>query len=242
VRLFLGSGGLSTDERRAAWREELGRFLGPVDRVLFVPYAIKDHDFYVQRMVELDFASGRHLDSVHRAQDPRAAVEAAAAVYVGGGNTFLLLKTLQDLGLLEVIRRRVRDGAPYVGISAGTNLACPTVRTTNDMPVVVPKGLDALGLVPFQINPHYFAGKTWIEAPGGYVPYGGESRDDRLREFLEWNDVPVLAPWEGGSLRVENGSALVLSQPARLFRRGADPHDYAPGSDVGFLLRRQPEA
>jgi len=236
LRLFLGSGGLSTDERRAAWREELGRFLGPVDRVLFVPFAIKDHDFYVQRLGELDFAAGRHVDSLHRAPDPEAAVEQAAAIYVGGGNTFLLLKTLQDMGLLDAIRRRARAGVPYVGISAGTNLACPTVRTTNDMPVVVPRGLDALGLVPFQINPHYFAGRTWIETPAGYVPYGGETRDDRLREFLEWNDVPVLAPWEGGSLRVENGSLTVLSQPARLFRRGEAAQDHPPGTDLGFLL------
>jgi dipeptidase E len=147
---------------------------------------------------------------------------------------------VQRLGLLGLIRERVRAGMPYVGISAGTNLACPTIRTTNDMPIVQPASLDALGLVPFQINPHWFDGPIHVRQGEGFLPYGGETRDDRLREFLEENERPVLAIAEGGILRVEATTATLLVAPARLFRRGRAPEDLAPGLDLSHLLR--PEA
>jgi dipeptidase E len=227
---------MSTEERRDAWRRGLDAFLGPVRRLLFVPYAITNHDLYLQRVVERDMAAGRAVEGIHRAADPREAVARADAIFVGGGNTFLLLKSLQDLGLLAPIAARIRAGAPYVGASAGTNVACPTIRTTNDMPVVSPAGLDALGLVPFQVNPHYFPGRAFLETPQGFVPYAGETRDDRLREFHEHNDTPVLAPWEGGVLRVEASRLTIDLAPARLFLRGEEPRDLAVGADASFLL------
>jgi dipeptidase E len=125
---------------------------------------------------------------------------------------------------------------PYVGISAGTNLACPTIRTTNDMPIVQPKTLDALGFVPFQVNPHWFDGPTYVKAGTSFLPYGGETRDDRLREFLEENDRVILAIGEGGVLRVEGTQATLDGAPARLFRRGAAPQDVAPPADLSRLL------
>lgn len=241
VRLLLGSGGLSTEPRRDAWRRELGAFLPTtVTRLLFVPFALADHDAYVAKVGALDLAAGRPLDGLHRADDPREAVARAQALFVGGGNSFRLLDRVQRLGLLGLIRERVRAGLPYVGISAGTNLACPTIRTTNDMPIVQPTSLDALGLVPFQINPHWFEGPIHVRHGEGFLPYGGETRDDRLREFLEENERPVLAIAEGGILRVEGGAATLLAAPARLFRRGRPPEDLLPGSDLSHLLH--PEA
>jgi dipeptidase E len=240
-RLLLGSGGLSTDARRDAWRRELAAFLpGSVTRLTFVPFALADHEAYVAKVQALDLAGGRRLEGLHREPDARRAVAEAEALFVGGGNSFRLLDRMQRLGLLGLIRDRVRAGVPYVGISAGTNLACPTIRTTNDMPIVQPTSLDALGLVPFQVNPHWFDGPTYVRQGDGYSPYGGETRDDRLREFLEENDRPVLAIAEGGILRVEEAKATLLVAPARLFRRGRAPEDLAPGSDLSHLLR--PEA
>ena len=236
MRLLLGSGGLSTETRRAFWRASLATFLGPVERLLFVPFALAEHDRYVARLVEMDLAAGRALQGLHAVPDPRKAVEQAEGLFVGGGNSFRLLDRMQRLGLLGLVRERVRAGMPYVGISAGTNLACPTIRTTNDMPIVEPASLDALGLVPFQINPHWFDGPVHVKTATGFEVYGGETRDDRLREFLEENDRRVLAIGEGGVLRVEGTSARIDGARARLFRRGAAPEDLAPPCDVSHLL------
>jgi dipeptidase E len=237
MRLLLGSGGLSTEPRREVWRRELGDFLGPARRVLFVPFARADHDAYVHKLLDLGLTAGRAVDGLHREGDPREAVRAAEALFVGGGNTFRLLDRLQRLGLLGLVRERVLAGLPYVGISAGTNVACPTIRTTNDMPIVQPVSLDALGLVPFQINPHWFDGPIHVRTADGYEVYGGETRDDRLREFLEENARPVLAVAESGMLRVEGPRATLLATRARLLCRGEEPRDLAPGADLSFLLR-----
>jgi dipeptidase E len=236
MRLFLGSGGLSTEERRAFWRTNLDAFLGKIRRVLFVPFALADHDRYVAKIEDLGFSAGRALTGLHRARDARAAVLKAQALYVGGGNTFRLLDRLQRLGVMDLVKKRVRAGMPYVGISAGTNLAGPTIQTTNDMPIVEPRTMKALGLVPFQVNPHWFDGPTYVKLGDVYQPYGGETRDDRLREFLEENHRPVLAIGEGGVLRVEGRTATLDGARARLFRRGAAPVDIAAPADVSHLL------
>jgi dipeptidase E len=239
MRLLLGSGGLSTPARREAWSRELGDFLGPVSRVLFIPYALADHDVYLEMIVSRGFHAGRTLDGIHRAPSAVRAVGAAEAIYVGGGNTFRLLDALERLALLAPIRRRVAAGMPFIGISAGTNVACPTIRTTNDMPIVWPRSAAALDLVPFQINPHYVDGAFHLKHGGRYLPYGGETRDVRLTEFHEMNDVPILALREGSILRVEGRRARVTGAAgARLFRRGRKPADLAIGADVSRLLRR----
>jgi dipeptidase E len=240
MRLLLGSGGLSTKARLNAWRTALDEFLGPVKRFLFVPHALKDMDWYVKRLVEIGSHVGREVDALHRARDPRKAIAEAQAVFVGGGNTFRLLFSMQRLRVLDPLRARVQRGLPYVGISAGTNLACPTIQTTNDMPILWPAVPKALGLVPFQVNPHYVEGPAHHRLPSGRLQrYGGETRDDRLREFHEENERPVLALREGAILRVEGGRARLLpANGARLFLRGKPPRDLRPGTDVTFLLRR----
>jgi dipeptidase E len=209
---------------------ELRDGIGSAGRVLFIPYALKDRDGYAAKARAAFEQMGYGLISLHEASDPRRAIEDAEAVFCGGGNTFRLLKTLQELALLPLMRRRVLDGMVYTGASAGSNLACPTIRTTNDMPIVEPASLDALALVGFQINPHYLD-----PAPGS--THMGETRETRIREFHEENDAPVVGLREGAILRVEGRSVLVKGVAgARIFRRGEDPVEVAPVADIASLL------
>lgn len=205
---------------------------GPDSRVLFVPYALADHDGYLERLSGRGLDAGLRLDGIHRHPDPVRAVEQAEGIYVGGGNTFRLLDALYRRDLLEVIRERVRAGLPYLGVSAGTNVACPTIMTTNDMPIVQPPGFEALGLVPFQVNAHYFTGSIHVKQGDTFQEHFGETRDDRIREFHEMNDTPVVGLWEGGTIRVEGDRYTLSGAPARLFRKGLDPVDIAPGDPV----------
>jgi dipeptidase E len=236
MRLLLGSGGLRTDERVRLLAEHMRAFFGPIDRILFVPYALADHDGYVRSVTERGLHAGYELDGLHRHADPAAAVRAAQGIFVGGGNTFRLLAELYRRGLVDVLRACVRAGLPYLGVSAGTNVACPTIMTTNDMPIIQPPSLAALGLVPFQVNPHYFTGTTFLKVGDGYQEHFGETRDERIREFHEVNDPPVVGLWEGGILQVGAGQVWLVGAPARVFRKGCEPVDVAPGATIDHLL------
>jgi dipeptidase E len=213
-------GGGYLDHAEAAIRERLAG----TRRVLFIPHALANRDAYAETARTRFEAMGFGLDSLHAAADPRAAVKEADAVFVGGGNTFRLLKALNDLSILEILRTRVLTGVPYIGSSAGTNVACPTIRTSNDMPIVEPPSLAALGLVPFQVNPHYLD-------PDPTSRHMGETREERLLQFLEENDVPVVGLREPSMLRIEDGSATLLGNaPARVFRRDVTPFEVPPGT------------
>jgi dipeptidase E len=209
---------------------ELRDGLGGIGRVLFVPFALQDRDGYAAKARAAFEEMGYGLVSLHEASDSRRAIEEAEAIFCGGGNTFRLLKTLQELDLLALIRRRVARGMVYSGASAGSNLACPTIRTTNDMPIVEPHSLDALGLVDFQINPHYVD-----PAPGS--THMGETRETRIREFHEENAATVVGLREGAILRV-NDSSVVLKgvAGARIFRRGQEPVEVTPVAEIGPLV------
>lgn len=215
--------------------DALAELFADCRHVLFVPYAGSNPDAYSEAMREILATLGVRLTSAHRVADPLAALAEADAVFVGGGNAFRLLRAVQRNGLLPVIARRVQGGMPYLGVSAGANLACPTIRTTNDMPIVQPSSLNALGLIPFQINPHYPDAER--EGASAVV-----SRDQRLGEFLEENDVPVLGLCEGTWLHVGDGPRARLggTTSARLLTRGHEPHDLRPGDDLTDLLRTQP--
>jgi dipeptidase E len=205
---------------------EIRDFLGTIARVLFVPFALRDHDGYAARTRGRFARIGYGLDSLHDAADMRQAVSSAEGVFIGGGNTFRLLKRLYDSELLTAIRERVENGMPYLGASAGSNMAGPTIRTTNDMPIVEPPSFAALGLVPFQINPHYVdptAGSTHM----------GETREERIMQFLEENETPVIGLREGAILRMENGACQLRgSAGARLFRKGHAPIEVSIGSKI----------
>jgi dipeptidase E len=220
---------------------EVLAFLDGVTEVTFVPFAGADYDAYTAGVRAAFVPHGIEVRGLHTAEDPVAAVAAAQALFVGGGNTFRLLATLQRLGLVPVIRARVQGGLPYLGASAGTNITAPSIRTTNDMPIVQPESFDALGLVPFQINPHY------LDADPASA-HNGESRQTRITEFLDENDALVLGLREGAYLSITSTAACALavvggapatplsSAPAILFERSRPPRDVA--GDVSALLAR----
>lgn len=209
-------------------------FLGGHRRqVLLVPYAgvRRSFDEFTAMVRERFRTMGYELISVHQAADPSQAVRHAEAIAVAGGNTFHLLKLLYDIGLLDPIRERVNAGVPYIGWSAGANVACPTIKTTNDMPIVQPPSLTALGLVPFQINPHY---------TDAVLPHhSGETRAERIAEFIEVNPgVYVVGLPEGSMLSIEGSDVTLLGdKAAKVFLKGQEPTDYEPGASLSFLLR-----
>jgi dipeptidase E len=202
---------------------EILSFLRGVRSVLFVPYALYDRDAYTSMAQERFEKMGHTLESIHTANDPRQALNNAESIFVGGGNTFRLLKALYDADVLQLIRQRVAEGVPYVGSSAGSNVAGPTIKTTKDMPIVQPPSFDALGLVPFQISPHYLD-------PDPNSTHMGETQEQRITQFLEENDTPVFGLREGAIVRKEKGTMILKgSSGARIFRKGLEPVEILPG-------------
>jgi dipeptidase E len=215
-------------------QSEIKDFLGaPVKRVLFVPFAsvVRTFDEYAEAVRAPFEAMGYELDSIHQFTNASEAVKNAEAIIIGGGNTFHLLRSLYESALIETIRERVLRGMPYIGWSAGSNVACPTIRTTNDMPIVEPPSLNALDLVPFQINPHYTD-----EHPAGHQ---GETRAQRIAEFIEANrGIYVVGLREGSMLRVEDSTLSLRGElQARVFISGEEAREYQPEDSLEFLLR-----
>ncbi len=215
-------------------KNNIKAFLGSEPKnALFVPYAAVtfSYDEYEEK-VNARFAEiGHRVTGIHRFADPAEAVGNAEAIVVGGGNTWQLVKTLQEKGLMKAIRKRVKKGIPYIGWSAGANIACPTLRTTNDMPIAEPRKFKTLNLVPFQINPHYLD-----DHPANH---GGETREMRIREFIEINrDIPVVGLREGSMLFIEEERlSLAGNGKARIFLYGREPQELSPEDDFNFLMR-----
>lgn len=209
---------------------EIADFLRGLKRVLFVPYALYDRDAYTSLAQKRFAKMGFDLTSIHTASDPTQAVNEAEAVFIGGGNTFRLLKALYDFNLIERLRQRVAGRMPYVGSSAGSNVAGPTIKTTKDMPIVQPPSFEALGLVPFQISPHFLD-------PDPTSTHMGETQEERILQFLEENDTTVAGLREGAMVRLENGSTTLKgSAGVRIFRKGMEPVEVEPGSQLDNLL------
>src|SRR5437868_4199534 len=210
--------------------EEIKSFLGSAKTILFFPFALYDRNDYAakakSRFATMDYS----LESVHSADNRQKAIDGADAIFIGGGNTFRLLKALQDLDLLEPIRRKIKTGVPYIGSSAGSNVAGPTIKTTKDMPIVQPRSFDSLGLVPFQISPHYLD-------PDPASTHMGETQEERILQFLEENPTPVVGIREGAWLVIGNGAvALKGSSGARIFRRGQAPVEVTSGTEISKLV------
>lgn len=216
-------------------KDQIKDFLSDkVKTVLFVPYALHDRDGYANTARKAYNAMGYQLESIHEKPSAVEAVKQAEALFIGGGNTFRLLKTLYDENIIEEIRRRVlEEGIPYIGSSAGTNVATVSINTTNDMPIVFPPSFKALGLVPFNINPHY-------QDPDPNSKHMGETREQRIKQYHEYEESPpVLGIREGCILSVEGNTAILKGvTDGRLFVRGKEPVEYSPGSDLSFLLNQ----
>jgi dipeptidase E len=210
---------------------EIRSFLGNVKGVLFVPFALYDRDAYTSMARERFQKMGYGLESMHTTTDAQQAVNKAESIFIGGGNTFRLLKALYDTNVLQTIQNRVAEGMPYIGSSAGSNVAGPTIKTTKDMPIVQPPSFDALGLVPFQISPHFLD-------PDPNSTHMGETQEERILQFLEENDTPVAGLREGAMVRAENSSHVLRgSSGARIFRKGHEPVEAKPGEQLDHLFR-----
>jgi dipeptidase E len=213
--------------------DALAKFLSNGTRVLFIPYARPSgisHAEYTELARERFARLGLELVGVNETARQLEAIQSSQSLFIGGGNTFLLLRDLYTAGLLDTIRQRVAAGIPYVGTSAGSNVAGLTIGTTNDMPIVLPPSIDALGLVPFNINPHYLD-------PDLDSTHKGETRETRINEFHVINEQPVVGLREGAWLHVNDGMVqLAGDNGARLFRQGLRPEEYRPGSRLDFLL------
>ncbi|XP_046999142.1 alpha-aspartyl dipeptidase [Schistocerca americana] len=204
-----------------------------VSNILFIPYALKDYDAYTNKARKALETFGFKVKGIHEMDNPVSAVAKAEAVFIGGGNTFQLLKSLYDNKIVEPIQQRVlKDGMPYIGSSAGTNVATVSICTTNDMPIVYPPTFQALSLVPFNINPHYLD-------PDPSSKHMGETREERIRQYHEISGMPpVLGMREGCILHVEGNKAVLKGLcGAKLFSPAKQPKELDVGADVSFLLQ-----
>jgi dipeptidase E len=212
---------------------EIAKFLGNQSlKTLFIPFAAVTFSFDTyETKVQERFAELNHpITSIHHAKDYAKAVAEAEAIVIGGGNTWQLVRMMNDHGLFPLIRECILAGIPYIGWSAGSNVACPTLRTTNDMPIIDPKGFDCLNVIPFQINPHYLD-----KNPEGH---GGETREQRIEEFLEINpNIYVVGLREGTMLRREGDNlSLIGTRTARIFKKGEVPVELSGNEDLSFLI------
>jgi len=212
--------------------ERIGKFLQGVKEVVFIPYAAVTFSYAAyEAKVQARFNQiGVKVRSVHRAANPRQMIRNAEAICVGGGNTFALTKKMQEQGLMQAIRKKINEGTPYVGWSAGSNVCCPTICTTNDMPIVQPESFKAIGAVKFQINPHYLDAN-----PEGHA---GETREQRILEYIAANPRRwVVGLREGCMLHVEGEKMeLIGSRPMRIFKKGVETYEVNAGDDLSFLM------
>ncbi len=236
MRLLLGSGGLRSEERRTIYFQEMAHHFEDCEEIVFIPYASNDHSDYTRKITEFSAPSGVIIRGIETFSNPIEAIEQAQGIYVGGGNTFLLTKGLHEHGLIEIIRKRVLGGMPYMGVSAGANVACPTMQTTNDMPIVFPESFETFGLVPFQINAHYHDGTIWMKEGDNFEQHFGETRAQRIREFHEHNSRPVIGLWEGAFLRWKDETGELIGGDGTIFRPNEEPITYPPGTIFGLDL------
>ena len=236
MRLLLISNSTNPGEAYLDYpKHNIKDFLGDMPiNCLFIPYAAVTFSFdeYEDRVNNRFAEIGHKVTGIHRYDNMIEAVEKAEAIVVGGGNTWQLVKMLQENNLMEAIVKKVEQGTPYVGWSAGSNIACPTLKTTNDMPIVEPASFDTLNLVPFQINPHYLDDNN--------DTHGGETREVRIIEFIHANkEVYVVGLREGCMLLLENGDIRMIgSRNARIFHFGEENEELSEKDDFRFLIKK----
>lgn len=211
---------------------QIGAHLKGVSEIAFVPYAAVtfSYDEYEAKVQRRFDEIGIKVHSVHHDADARRTILEAEAIAVGGGNTFALAKMMQEQNLMEAICAKINGGTPYVGWSAGSNVTCPTICTTNDMPIVEPQSFRAIGAIPFQINPHYLDANP--------VGHAGETREQRILEYIAANrNIYVVGLREGCMLKVEDDQlSLIGSRPMRIFRYGEEAREVVACDDLSFLM------
>jgi dipeptidase E len=235
-KLLLISNSTNAGEAYLGWpRQAIQSYLNNnnIKKVLFIPYAGVGitYDEYTAKVNTVFTEMGAGIYGIHNELDPVKAINDAEAIAVGGGNTFHLVYMLHKLKIMDVIRNRVLEGTPYMGWSAGSNVACPSLKTTNDMPIIEPESFNCTSLIPFQINPHYLDAN-----PEGH---GGETREQRIEEFMEVNqEIYVVGLREATYLLVE-GNKIELHgiRPMRIFKYGKPAFEVKSGENIEFLLK-----
>ncbi len=241
MKLLLISNSTMAGEAYLGWPQNyIKDFLKTdVKRVLFIPYAgvnLSDKgldaswDIYEKRVADVYAKLGYEIYSIHKESDAVAAVNNAEAIAVGGGNTFFLVHMMHKMGVMDAVKDKVSKGVPYMGWSAGSNVACPSLKTTNDMPIMEPASFDCTSLIPFQINPHYLDAH-----PEGH---GGETRQQRIEEFLTVNQDMYVVGLREASLLEMNGNKMELKgkHPLRIFKYGQEPYEVQIGESLDFLF------
>ncbi|WP_406682996.1 dipeptidase PepE [Seonamhaeicola sp. MEBiC1930] len=212
--------------------DELSYFFKNTKEILFIPYARPSgisHDEYTTIAKKAFSKINKEIIGIHTFSNPIEAIKTCKGIFVGGGNTFLLTKTLHKNCLIDTLKKVVNQGIPYLGTSAGSNICGLTIGTTNDMPIVYPPSFDGLKLVPFNINPHYLD-------PNKKSKHMGETRETRISEFHHFNNQPVIGLREGSWLKV-NGDSITLNGKltARVFEINKKPYEIDSGSEINYL-------
>lgn len=208
---------------------EIEKLFSGINEIIFIPFARPggiSHDDYTEK-VGIFFASlSIKVKGLHEFENKTEALKSAKGIFTGGGNTFLLVKTLHEENLMKVVKENVVNGTPYLGCSAGSNIGGLNMKTTNDMPIVYPPSFECMGLVPFNINPHYLD-------PNPDLKHNGETRETRIMEFLTQNDTKVVGLREGNWIRkVGNQITVEGKELTRIFEKDKAPYEIAPGAEL----------
>ncbi len=229
--LLASTSALFGEDYLAYLKPYIANLFSGADEIIFVPFARPDgisHDDYTKRVADAFSVMDIRVTGLHIFEDPAAAVRKAKGFFTGGGNTFLLVKTLHELDLMNVLKEAVEKGAPYLGTSAGSNIGGLTMHTTNDMPIVLPPSLNTMGLVPFNLNPHYLD-------PDSNSKHNGETRETRIKEFHTQHAIPVIGLREGSWIRVQGETITTEGLfSSRIFEQGRDAYEVAPGKQLLF--------
>lgn len=204
--------------------------------ILFIPFARPNGISYIEYTEVVKKAFSKitiDVKGIHEFDNYKEAIKKAQGIFVGGGNTFVLVNELYKNNLMEILKQTIENSTPYLGTSAGSNICGFTMQTTNDMPIVYPPSLETMGIIPFNINAHYLD-------PDPNSTHKGETREVRIKEFHTYNDIPVLGLREGSWLEVKNGQVILMGNlKARLFRKGNDPSELLSKTNLSYLVNNQ---
>lgn len=237
MKILLGSGGIRTEERRNLFFHLMKENFEGCKKVIFIPYASRDYDEYTNSVKEMFSHLEFEIIGIHELDNPLVELEKMEGIYVGGGNTFSLVQKLHEKEILEVIRRKVlENGIPYAGVSAGANVACPTMQTTNDMPIDLVPSFETFDIIPFQINPHYHPGGIWWKDNNELREHFGETRKRRIEEFHNYNDTPVIGLYEGSFLICDDDGIELQGNKAAIIIKGAEIETISPNKKMNYDL------